>query len=140
MPLFPTTVHVDLTGPDGNAFALMAIVANAMRLGDADESDVEQFRGDAMSGNYEHLVATCRKYVDFHEVGGSQERVECESMPDPADDEDDDYTVTLSPSAYRALCTLLLPGTHDIYAHPDVWDELQRVFPERDADVEKVAA
>lgn len=132
MPLFDTDVRVNLSGPDGNAFAVMAIVSNAMRVAGADESEVEQFRERATRGDYAMLLATCAEYVRFQDTSPKTE--------EPEDEDDDDYTIILSPAAYRALCTLLLPGTHDIHASQRVWDELQRAFPERDADVEQVAA
>ena len=54
---------VKLVGTDGNAFALMGRVSNALRnagLGD----QVKPFRDEAMSGDYNHLLQTCMKYVN----------------------------------------------------------------------------
>lgn len=61
-PLFD--IDVALIGTDGNAFALMGKVTTALKragFGDA----VKPFRDEAMSGDYNHLVATCAKYVNI---------------------------------------------------------------------------
>lgn len=42
---------IDLTGPDGNAFALMGV---ASRL--AKQLDIESPTAEMMSGDYEHLL------------------------------------------------------------------------------------
>ncbi len=56
-------VKVKLVGTDGNAWALMGKVTQALRkAGRADL--VEPFRKEAMSGDYTHLLATCMEYVD----------------------------------------------------------------------------
>jgi hypothetical protein len=56
-------VEVQLTGTDGNAFAVMGQVARALRkAGHGDQ--VDAFRAEAMSGDYNHLLATCMKWVD----------------------------------------------------------------------------
>jgi hypothetical protein len=56
-------VKVQLTGTDGNAFALIGTVSRAMkRAGHGDK--VEEFRTEAMSGDYDHLLQTCMRWVD----------------------------------------------------------------------------
>lgn len=56
-------VTVQLTGTDGNAFALIGNVARALRrAGHADV--VNEFQAEATSGDYDHLLATCMKWVD----------------------------------------------------------------------------
>ncbi len=60
--LYPD-VEVQLTGTDGNAFALMGKVQKALRR--AGHSDaVDSFLAEAMSGDYNHLLQTCMKYVN----------------------------------------------------------------------------
>ena len=44
-------IVIDLTGPDGNAFALMGV---ASRL--AKQLDIESPTAEMMSGDYEHLL------------------------------------------------------------------------------------
>jgi hypothetical protein len=49
----PKEIVIDLTGPDGNAFALMAYASRfAKQLGKDDKA----IREEMMSGDYEHLL------------------------------------------------------------------------------------
>jgi hypothetical protein len=49
----PSEIVIDLTGPDGNAFALMAYASGfAKQLGRDDKA----IREEMMSGDYEHLL------------------------------------------------------------------------------------
>lgn len=58
-----TDIKVKLTGTDGNAFALMGRVSAALRKGGHDDL-AKAFQTEAMSGDYDHLLATCCDYVD----------------------------------------------------------------------------
>ena len=60
---FPN-IKVKLTGTDGNAFALIGKVAGALRKAKVPAADVTEFTRDAMSGNYDHVLATCRAWVE----------------------------------------------------------------------------
>jgi hypothetical protein len=61
-PKYPD-VSVQLTGEDGNAFAIIGAVAKALRrAGHADA--VPEFQAEAMSGDYDHLLQTAMAYVD----------------------------------------------------------------------------
>ena len=61
-PRFPSTV-VKLVGEDGNAFTVLGAVGKALkRTGHADV--VDEFMQEAMSGDYDHLLRTCMKWVD----------------------------------------------------------------------------
>ena len=56
-------IDVQLSGTDGNAFALMGQVTKALkRAGHGDE--VDAFRAEAMSGDYDHLLQTCAAWVN----------------------------------------------------------------------------
>lgn len=56
-------VAVKLTGGDGNAMVVMGKVSSALRkAGYADE--VNEFMGEAMSGDYDNLLSTCMRWVD----------------------------------------------------------------------------
>ena len=58
-----TTVEVKLVGEDGNAFAILGKVSNALRK--ADHVDLaEEFMAEATSGDYDHLISTCVEYVE----------------------------------------------------------------------------
>jgi hypothetical protein len=56
-------VEVQLTGQDGNAFAVLSAVRKA--LVDAGHHDeVEAFLAEATSGDYDHLLGTCMRWVN----------------------------------------------------------------------------
>ena len=59
-----TTLHpeieVQLSGQDGNAFAILGSVSKALKAAGIDSAD---FMADAMSGDYDHLLQTCLKWV-----------------------------------------------------------------------------
>jgi hypothetical protein len=50
---------IDLTGPDGNAFALIGYATKFARQLDLDST---QIREEMMAGDYENLVAVFDKY------------------------------------------------------------------------------
>jgi hypothetical protein len=55
-------VEVQLTGQDGNAFAVLGAVRKA--LVDAGHQDeIEAFFAEATSGDYNHLLGTCMRWV-----------------------------------------------------------------------------
>lgn len=54
---------VQLSGTDGNAFAIMGRVRKALfNAGQKEEADA--FLQEAKSGDYDHLLQTCFRYVD----------------------------------------------------------------------------
>jgi hypothetical protein len=61
-PHFPS-VTVTLVGADGNSFAILARVRNALRYAGASEADVQEFLIDAMSGDRDHLLRTVMAWV-----------------------------------------------------------------------------
>lgn len=65
-PKYPNvTVTMDIDGPDGNAFAIMAAVSKAIKKAGATPEEVSQYTMDSMSGDYENLLATADKWVNF---------------------------------------------------------------------------
>lgn len=55
----PSKLEIDLTGPDGNVFHLIAIGANMCgQLG----MDKNKFTKEMMSGDYENAINTFEKY------------------------------------------------------------------------------
>jgi hypothetical protein len=55
-------VVVQLTGEDGNAYAILGTVQRALRqAGHGD--DVAEFFAEATSGDYNHLLGTCMRWV-----------------------------------------------------------------------------
>ena len=65
-PRYPAArVHVDLSSPDGNAFAIVGLVVNAIRAQGAAPSEVLEFRKAAISGTYRDVLDTCRAWCNF---------------------------------------------------------------------------
>lgn len=62
-PYFPE-VAVQLTGSDGNAFAIMGAVGKALRKFGCDQLVVRDFQQEAMAGDYNQLLMTCMRWVD----------------------------------------------------------------------------
>lgn len=62
-PKYPY-IEVQLTGEDGNAFAVLGKVLRAMRKAGVPETERDEFRNEAMSGDYDHLLGTCMRYVE----------------------------------------------------------------------------
>jgi hypothetical protein len=60
--LFPE-IEVKLSGIDGNAFSILGVVLKALRKGDAGAEAIANFQGEAMSGDYDHLMQTVMKTV-----------------------------------------------------------------------------
>lgn len=49
-------IIIDLTGPDGNAFALMAYAKNFGKQLKWSDTRIKDFLNEMMSGDYEHLL------------------------------------------------------------------------------------
>jgi hypothetical protein len=57
-------VKVKLSGTDGNAFAIIGKVSEALRTkGKATPEQVTEFRKQAMSGDYSNVIRTCGDWV-----------------------------------------------------------------------------
>lgn len=61
-PKYPN-VEVQLTGEDGNAFAIMGRVQDAMRKAGIDRTELHAYMTEATSGDYDHLLRTTMKWV-----------------------------------------------------------------------------
>jgi hypothetical protein len=57
-------IHVRLVGEDGNAFAILGRVQRALRRGKVTDQDVKAFMREATAGDYNHLLATCMRWVN----------------------------------------------------------------------------
>jgi hypothetical protein len=62
-PIYPE-ISVQLSGEDGNAFAILGNVKRAMQRAGLPKEVVDKFREEAMSGDYDNLLSTCMKYVN----------------------------------------------------------------------------
>jgi hypothetical protein len=61
-PKFPD-IDVAMVGEDGNAFAIIGRVRLALRRGGLAPEEVAEFTDEAMSGDYDHLLATVVRWV-----------------------------------------------------------------------------
>jgi hypothetical protein len=55
-------ITVQLTGNDGNAYAILGAVRTALRTAGHND-EVAAFLAEATSGDYAHLLATCTRWV-----------------------------------------------------------------------------
>ena len=59
-------IVVDLTGPDGNAFALISLATRLAKQLGIDSHTINVIKTKMMSGDYEHLLKVFDKYFgDF---------------------------------------------------------------------------
>lgn len=57
-------VTVQLTGTDGNAFAILGRVQAALRRAGVGDDAIRDFRAEATSGDYDHLLQTAIRWVN----------------------------------------------------------------------------
>jgi hypothetical protein len=57
-------IHVQLTGVDGNARAIMGTVSEALRKAGVSACQITRFRVACMEGDYNDLLRTCMTWVD----------------------------------------------------------------------------
>jgi hypothetical protein len=57
-------VTVQLTGRDGNAFAIIGAVRRALMQGGVARYECDQFVAEAMSGDYDNVLQTAMRWVD----------------------------------------------------------------------------
>ena len=56
-------VTVQLTGQDGNGFGIVCRVKMALKRAGVPEAEQDEFFTEATSGDYDHLLQTCMKWV-----------------------------------------------------------------------------
>ena len=62
MPKYPNVI-VNLSDVDGNAYSIMGAVARAMRQQHISAAEQVAFQKEATSGDYDHLLQTCMRWV-----------------------------------------------------------------------------
>jgi len=55
---------VELLGADGNAFAIMGKVKNALKRAGADKEYVAKYLKEAMAGDYDNLLVVSMEYAE----------------------------------------------------------------------------
>jgi Domain of unknown function (DUF4314) len=63
-PRYPE-VQVQLSGEDGNAFAILGRTAAALRAAGVPSEEIDAFFAEATSGDYDHLLHTTMAWVDW---------------------------------------------------------------------------
>jgi len=61
-PKYPD-ITVQLSGEDGNAFFIISRVMRALRRAKVADVQTEEFRKEAMAGDYDHVLQTCMRWV-----------------------------------------------------------------------------
>ena len=62
-PKYPD-ISVQLSGQDGNAFAIIGSVSKALRRADVPKDEIQQFVKEATSGDYDNVIQTAMKWVE----------------------------------------------------------------------------
>ena len=57
-------VKVQLTGKDGNAFFVLGACTKAAKRAGIDRGEIEKFKSEAVSGDYNNLLRTCMEWFD----------------------------------------------------------------------------
>ena len=57
-------IEVNLSENDGNSFMILGRVRRALRKAGVSDEEIAEFSEDAMSGDYDHLLQTCMKWVE----------------------------------------------------------------------------
>ena len=63
-PVRYPSIKVKLVGTDGNAFSVLGNVRKGLSAAGVSAEEINLFRKEAMSGDYNALLATCMKWVD----------------------------------------------------------------------------
>ena len=58
-----TNQEIDLTGPDGNAFALMAVFKQTAKQLDYNDDEIKKVLDEMTSGDYTNLVKTFDEHL-----------------------------------------------------------------------------
>jgi len=61
-PRYPE-IEVQLTGEDGNAFAILGRVRRELRRGGVDADEIQRFFDQATFGDYDFLLSVCQEWV-----------------------------------------------------------------------------
>lgn len=56
-------IEVQLSGNDGNAYAIMGAVQKALRRAEVPQHEIEQYLNQSMSGDYDNLLRVAMNWV-----------------------------------------------------------------------------
>ena len=57
-------IEVQLSGNDGNAFAVMVAVRNALKSAGATDGVISLYQQESMSGDYDNLLRVANEWVE----------------------------------------------------------------------------
>ena len=57
-------IEVQLSGNDGNAFAIMASIRSALKSAGANEAEISLYTQESMSGDYDNLLRVANEWVE----------------------------------------------------------------------------
>jgi len=57
-------ITVQLTCINGNAFNILGTVRRALEAAGLNQDEIDAFHTEATSGDYDHLLQTCMRWVD----------------------------------------------------------------------------
>ncbi len=57
-------IKIQLTGEDGNAFAILGAVKKGLKRGGVSDEEQKEFMDEATAGDYNHLLVTAMQWVD----------------------------------------------------------------------------
>jgi hypothetical protein len=63
-PRYPD-ICVQLSGEDGNAFAILGRTTRALRQAELAQAEIDQYYAEATSGDYDHLLQTTMRWVTW---------------------------------------------------------------------------
>jgi hypothetical protein len=63
-PRYPD-IQLQLTGEDGNAFAILGRTAAALRSAGVPQEEIDAYFAEATSGDYHHLLHTTMAWIDW---------------------------------------------------------------------------
>jgi hypothetical protein len=61
-PRYPA-ICVQLTGQDGNAFAILGRTTGALRRAGLPQEEIDDYFAEATSGDYDHLLQTTMRWI-----------------------------------------------------------------------------
>ncbi len=64
VPKYPN-ITVKLTGTDGNAYAIIGRVNNALIAAGIDKDERDLFKKEAMQGNYDQVIVAAFQWVNI---------------------------------------------------------------------------
>jgi hypothetical protein len=56
-------IKVQLSGNDGNAFAIMGSVKSALKKAGASKEEIDQYLSESMAGDYDNLIRVATDWV-----------------------------------------------------------------------------